>query len=99
MDAVNIERLSVANDTDQLAHTLFELREAVNGEDWDKLRELWDELPADFQSSRSGRGIWACMKRGLVSLMKPRRFITPSTSPRANPIICTMQFSLQSTQN
>ena len=65
MDAVNKERLSIANDTDQLAHTLFELREAVNGEDWDKLRELWDKLPVDFQSSRSGRGIWAGMKRGI----------------------------------
>ena len=26
---------------------------------------LWEKLPADFQSSRSGRGIWACMKRGI----------------------------------
>ena len=48
-----------------LAQTLLRLREAVVGEDWDGLRELWVKLPADFQSSRSGRGIWACMKRGI----------------------------------
>ena len=58
-----------------LAQTLLRLREAVVGEDWDGLRELWVKLPADFQSSRSGRGIWAGMKRGLVSLVKPLRFI------------------------
>ena len=48
-----------------LAQTLVRLREAVVGEDWDGLRELWVKLPADFQSSRAGRGIWAGMKRGI----------------------------------
>ncbi|MEC8050963.1 MAG: hypothetical protein VX210_09250 [Myxococcota bacterium] len=48
-----------------LAQTLVRLREAVVGEDWDGLQELWVKLPADFQSSRAGRGIWAGMKRGI----------------------------------
>ena len=85
MDGLNIEQFSVPNDTDQLAHTLLELREAVNGQDWDKLRELWDKLPADFQSSRAGRGVWAGMKRGIGEFDEAAQIYYALYKTEANP--------------
>ena len=54
------------------------------------------KLPADFQSSRAGRGIWAGMKRGIGEFDEAAQLYLNSTKQRANPIICRTPFLLVS---